>query len=102
MANVQSINPSGALSGTSMTSGTIVSLSGVKDDYAVNILIDADADGPVTLNASDEYPNAENLTVTCAEGSMYALYNLDGTKYRQSDGTMDVDPDISGTVYSWQ
>jgi hypothetical protein len=100
--NIQSINPSGALTAMPYTSGVVVHLSGVANDSQVNILVQPAKAGALVIEGSDVYPNAKDMTMSVSLGSIYTLTNLDGTRFRQSDGTIDITPNASGNIYAWQ
>jgi len=100
--NVQKINPSGTLTAMHYVASDVIHLSGILDDYALNVLIEPELSGNITVNASDLYPNKKDMTFSVAVGTKYVLSGLDGSRCRQSDGTIDITSDFgSGNCYCW-
>lgn len=102
--DVQSFNYSVPTSGTAtaVTSGTVVSISGVLRDKDFGLLYDCAGAGALTIY-SGEYQNAGqgNYSLTVADASIYVMDGLDGSRYRKEDGTVDVMSTASGNLYSW-
>lgn len=102
--DVQSFNYSVLTSGTAtaLTSGTVVSISGLARDKDFGMVYDVAGNGTFTMY-SGQYQNADlgNYTKDVADASIYIMPQLDGSRYRKEDGTVDVMSTASGNLYAW-
>lgn len=99
-ATIQTINSVyTALTATAVTSGVAVVLSGVGNDYEAVIIGDLYESGILTINAGDYDNGVMGAYTSSSIKGLAAITNLDGSKYRQDDGTITMSVNTSGNLY---
>lgn len=91
-----------AMSASTTASGVAVTISGLLDSNKFGIVYqNTDGLAGALAIGPGEYLNTATYTKTTASGLTYIFTDLDGTKYRNDDGTVTLTSDTVGRLYSW-
>jgi len=91
-------------SGNTLAAAGAITISGVGDDEKLNLVANITASGDIVISAGDYLNNGHgDYTKAVTASNVYVITGIDGSRYRQNDGSYIVTPGVgcSGVLYAF-